>query len=53
LDDVGIDYCGRYGEWAYLWTDESFVSGERAVERALTRVPTRGHVRLGPTRSHI
>jgi protoporphyrinogen oxidase len=36
LDDVGIAYCGRYGEWGYLWTDESFTSGERAAERALS-----------------
>ncbi len=35
LDDVGISYCGRYGDWGYLWTDESFISGERAAERAL------------------
>jgi protoporphyrinogen oxidase len=36
LDDVGIEYCGRYGEWAYIWTDESFRSGERAADRALS-----------------
>jgi protoporphyrinogen oxidase len=35
LDDIGIAYCGRYGDWGYLWTDESFVSGERAAETAL------------------
>lgn len=35
LDELGIRYCGRYGEWAYLWTDDSFVSGERAAERVL------------------
>jgi hypothetical protein len=33
---VGIEYCGRYGEWAYIWTDESFRSGERAADRALS-----------------
>jgi protoporphyrinogen oxidase len=37
LDDLGIAYCGRYGEWAYIWTDESFVSGENAAQRALER----------------
>jgi protoporphyrinogen oxidase len=37
LDDIGIDYCGRYGDWGYMWTDESFMSGERAVERAMGR----------------
>jgi protoporphyrinogen oxidase len=35
LDDLGIAYCGRYGDWAYMWTDESFKSGELAAERAL------------------
>ena len=36
LDDVGIAYCGRYGDWAYIWTDESFMSGERAAESVLS-----------------
>jgi protoporphyrinogen oxidase len=36
LDDVGIAYCGRYGDWGYMWTDESFISGERAAGRALS-----------------
>ncbi len=31
LDDVGINYAGRYGLWGYQWTDESFVSGEEAI----------------------
>ena len=35
LDDLGIRYAGRYGEWGYLWTDESFKSGENAAQRAL------------------
>jgi protoporphyrinogen oxidase len=35
LDDLGITYCGRYGDWGYMWTDESFKSGEQAAERAL------------------
>jgi protoporphyrinogen oxidase len=38
LDEVGIAWCGRYGDWGYLWTDEAFESGERAAERALTRL---------------
>jgi protoporphyrinogen oxidase len=38
LDDIGIAYCGRYGDWGYMWTDESFISGERAAERALLAV---------------
>jgi len=36
LDEVGIAWCGRYGEWGYQWTDESFTSGESAVEKVLT-----------------
>jgi protoporphyrinogen oxidase len=38
LDDIGIGYCGRYGEWGYLWSDEAFVSGENAAQKALERV---------------
>ena len=37
LDDIGVAYCGRYGDWGYMWTDESFLSGERAAEKALAR----------------
>jgi protoporphyrinogen oxidase len=37
LDDVRIRYCGRYGDWGYMWTDESFISGENAAQRALDR----------------
>ena len=35
LDEIGIAYCGRYGDWGYLWTHESFKSGELAAQRAL------------------
>ena len=35
LDEIGILYCGRYGEWGYQWTDESFVSGENAAQKIL------------------
>ena len=45
LDDLGIAYCGRYGDWGYMWTDESFKSGELAAERALA-TGTRPRVRL-------
>ena|SRR5579871_1956811 len=37
LDDLGIAYCGRYGDWGYMWTDESFISGENAVQKVLDR----------------
>ena len=35
LKDIGLAYCGRYGDWAYIWTDESFISGERAANMVL------------------
>jgi protoporphyrinogen oxidase len=35
LDDIGVLYCGRYGEWGYQWTDEAFKSGENAAQHAL------------------
>ena len=38
LDDIGIAYCGRYGDWGYLWSDEAFVSGENAAQKALARI---------------
>ncbi len=38
LDNLGIAYCGRYGDWGYMWTDESFKSGEQAADRALSAV---------------
>jgi protoporphyrinogen oxidase len=38
LDEIGVNCCGRYGDWAYLWTDDSFKSGERAAECALRRL---------------
>ena len=27
-----ITSCGRFGEWDYLWSDQSFISGRNAVE---------------------
>jgi hypothetical protein len=38
LAELGIAWCGRYGDWGYLWTDDSFLSGERAAETVLSRV---------------
>jgi protoporphyrinogen oxidase len=35
LDEVGIRYCGRYGDWGYMWTDDSFKSGERAAQSVI------------------
>jgi protoporphyrinogen oxidase len=38
LDDLGIAYCGRYGDWRYIWTDESFLSGEQAAQKVLAGI---------------
>jgi protoporphyrinogen oxidase len=40
LDTAGIRACGRYGDWAYHWTDESFKSGESAAQRVLDSMTT-------------
>jgi protoporphyrinogen oxidase len=39
LDEIGIHYCGRYGDWNHSWTDEAFVSGEQAARTALGEQP--------------
>lgn len=31
LRQVGIHWCGRYGDWEYHWTDQAMLSGERAA----------------------
>jgi len=36
LDEVGIRYCGRYGDWGYIWTDQAFKSGEGAAGQLLS-----------------
>jgi len=38
LKDIGIKYCGRYGEWKYIWTDESFKSGMNAASEVLSEI---------------
>jgi len=42
LDEIGIAYCGRYGDWGYMWTDESFKSGEAAAEKSLSALQRLG-----------
>lgn len=44
LDQLEIGYCGRYGDWGYLWTDESFKSGELAAERVLSTQSSKARV---------
>jgi protoporphyrinogen oxidase len=31
LREIGVQPCGRYGDWSHAWTDEAFASGERAA----------------------
>ncbi|MBK7503272.1 MAG: hypothetical protein IPI14_12160 [Polaromonas sp.] len=38
LKEIGIWTCGRYGDWGYIWTDQSFKSGEVAAQRALDSI---------------
>ena len=38
LDEQGVMCCGRYGEWAYFWTDDSVVSGWGAADRIARRL---------------
>jgi protoporphyrinogen oxidase len=37
LQDIGISYCGRYGDWGYLWTDEAFKSGEESAQKMIDK----------------
>jgi protoporphyrinogen oxidase len=37
LATTGIEVAGRYGEWGYLWTDDSLASGWSAAERVCAR----------------
>jgi protoporphyrinogen oxidase len=38
LDEIGVGYCGRYGEWGYLWTDEVFKSGENVAQKVISNI---------------
>jgi protoporphyrinogen oxidase len=33
VEAQGIALAGRFGEWAYLWSNQAFMSGRAAVER--------------------
>jgi protoporphyrinogen oxidase len=33
LDKIGVQAIGRFGEWDYLWSDQSFMSGKKAAEK--------------------
>jgi protoporphyrinogen oxidase len=51
LDDIGIAYCGRYGDWGYMWTDESFKSGENAATKSLSRLHANTRSTQAPVRA--
>lgn len=38
LDELGIGYAGRFGEWDYLWLGQSILSGKRAAEKIIESV---------------
>jgi len=35
LDKVGIKYIGRFGEWDYLWSDQSLLIGKKVMEEKI------------------
>lgn len=35
LRENNIEYCGRFGDWAYIWSDESYLSGKKAACKTL------------------
>ena len=35
LESVHIRRVGRFGEWAYLWTDQSLLSGKKVAQKEL------------------
>jgi protoporphyrinogen oxidase len=41
LDEIGVNYCGRFGDWGYLWTDDAFISGENAAQKMLDSIKHR------------
>ncbi|MCM1989303.1 protoporphyrinogen/coproporphyrinogen oxidase [Oceanirhabdus seepicola] len=39
LDKIGIRYIGRFGEWDYLWSDQSLLSGKKVAKELITEIP--------------
>lgn len=42
LAAAGIECCGRFGEWGYLWSDDAIQSGWRAAERVQATLRAKG-----------
>lgn len=38
MDSNGIVLAGRFGEWKYFWSDQSFLSGKHAADILLDRI---------------
>lgn len=38
LNSLGIELIGRFGEWDYLWSDQSFLSGKKVAESILNQL---------------
>lgn len=38
LDSNGIIMAGRFGEWKYFWSDQSFLSGKHAADVLIDRI---------------
>ncbi|NLD95025.1 MAG: NAD(P)-binding protein [Fibrobacter sp.] len=41
-DNIGIYTIGRFGEWDYFWSDQSFLSGKLAAELILSEKGSNG-----------
>ena len=39
LKECNIKSIGRFGEWKYLWSDQSLISGQMAAEKILRELP--------------
>jgi hypothetical protein len=35
LSEIGVLTCGRFGEWAYIWSDQSFLIGKNAALKVI------------------
>ena len=49
VEAQGIGLAGRFGEWAYLWSNQSFMSGRSAVEHLHAAISVD---RLASARNH-
>ena len=33
IETYNVDFVGRFGKWAYLWSDDCFLSGKLTAEK--------------------